>query len=256
MPERSRAWAWRCRDSGTRMTASRSPTRAWRTGATFPLRKLIEGWTRLPARLIGYTPAMAVAEQAARAAGRVPGSRLHLRRRSCRARGHRQRGSPGRSVGERRGAGSHHGAAGRAALLLRQHGMSGDAGVLQGGGGADEGERSGAVAPRTRPAILSGGRRDGARGERRRLPPARPGGHAAGDRRRLDAQPVEPRVRRPERPVLRRGGSRARPAAPIPREPRAPQHAPAVTIERSTLGPRAGALGAGVTAIRHALRAF
>ena len=32
-----------------------------------PLRKLFEGWTRLPTRLIGYMPAMAVAEQAARA---------------------------------------------------------------------------------------------------------------------------------------------------------------------------------------------
>jgi predicted NBD/HSP70 family sugar kinase len=32
-----------------------------------PLRKLIEGWTRLPTHLIGYTPALAVAEQAARA---------------------------------------------------------------------------------------------------------------------------------------------------------------------------------------------
>ena len=32
-----------------------------------PLRKLIEGWTRLPAELIGFMPAMAVAEQAARA---------------------------------------------------------------------------------------------------------------------------------------------------------------------------------------------
>jgi predicted NBD/HSP70 family sugar kinase len=32
-----------------------------------PLRKLVEGWTQLPAQLIGYTPALAVAEQAARA---------------------------------------------------------------------------------------------------------------------------------------------------------------------------------------------
>lgn len=32
-----------------------------------PLRKLFEDWTRLPTHLIGYTPAMAVAEQAARA---------------------------------------------------------------------------------------------------------------------------------------------------------------------------------------------
>jgi predicted NBD/HSP70 family sugar kinase len=32
-----------------------------------PLRKLFEGWTRLPTHLIGYMPAMAVAEQAARA---------------------------------------------------------------------------------------------------------------------------------------------------------------------------------------------
>ncbi len=35
--------------------------------ADVPLRKLIEGWTRLPTHLIGYTPALAVAEQAARA---------------------------------------------------------------------------------------------------------------------------------------------------------------------------------------------
>jgi predicted NBD/HSP70 family sugar kinase len=32
-----------------------------------PLRRLVEEWTRLPARLIGFTPALAVAEQAARA---------------------------------------------------------------------------------------------------------------------------------------------------------------------------------------------
>lgn len=32
-----------------------------------PLRKLVEGWTGLPAQLIGFTPALAVAEQAARA---------------------------------------------------------------------------------------------------------------------------------------------------------------------------------------------
>jgi predicted NBD/HSP70 family sugar kinase len=50
------------RKDGVSLTYPRLPE--WRS---VPLRKLVEGWTRLPVHLIGFTPALAVAEQAARA---------------------------------------------------------------------------------------------------------------------------------------------------------------------------------------------
>ena len=50
------------KDDGVSLTYPRLPD--WRE---VPLRNLVEGWTRLPTRLIGHMSAMAVAEQAARA---------------------------------------------------------------------------------------------------------------------------------------------------------------------------------------------
>ncbi len=49
------------KDEGISLTYPRLPD--WRE---VPLRKLVEGWTRLPTQLIGHMSAMAVAEQAAR----------------------------------------------------------------------------------------------------------------------------------------------------------------------------------------------
>lgn len=54
------------KDSGVSLSYPR--LMGWRE---VPLRKLVEGWTRLPTRLIGHMPAMAVAEGAARARTRV-----------------------------------------------------------------------------------------------------------------------------------------------------------------------------------------
>jgi predicted NBD/HSP70 family sugar kinase len=50
------------RKEGVSLTYPRLPE--WKP---VPLRALVEGWTGLPARLVGFTPALAVAEQAARA---------------------------------------------------------------------------------------------------------------------------------------------------------------------------------------------
>lgn len=50
------------RKEGVSLTYPRLPD--WKP---VPLRALVEGWTGLPSRLVGFTPALAVAEQAARA---------------------------------------------------------------------------------------------------------------------------------------------------------------------------------------------
>jgi len=221
-----------------------------------PLRKLIEGWTRLPAHLIGYTPAMAVAEQAARA-------QVEFQDLAC------------IYVDDHVGLG----VIANGEVL---EGVSGNAGELGhitvqpdgplcycGNTGCLEMLAScKAVAELMKESEAAQLRRGSAPQSYEEVVAAARGGHTVASRllgraatllgigvastlnilnpqivvlngRFFDAGDL---VLAPLRQSL---GNRALPNTLQP-----------ITIERSTLGPRAGALGAGVTAIRHALRAL
>jgi len=221
-----------------------------------PLRKLIEEWTGLPAKLIGHTPAMAVAEQAARA-------QVEFEDLAC------------IYVDDHVGLG----VIANGEVL---EGVSGNAGELGhitvqpdgplcycGNTGCLEMLAScKAVAELMKESDAAPSRRGSAPQSYEEVVAAARGGHPVASRLLGRAATLlgigvasTLNLLNPQIVVLngRFFDAGDLVLAPLRQslENRAlPNTLRPITIERSTLGPRAGALGAGVTAIRQALRAF